>query len=328
VSATERVDRFQRRHPVAGYPLAVFYKFFDDQGGYLAALIAYYGFVSLFPLLLLLSTTLGIVLSGNPDLQQRILDSALSQIPLIGEQLGTPEGLSGGTGAIVIGIVGSLYGGLGVAVAVQNAMNVAWSVPKNLRPDPIRARVRGFVLLLTVGSAVIGVTVLNAMVSAGVFGSSARTVLLVAAVALNAATFTVAFTVGTTRELGFRDVLPGALLAAVAWQGMQTFGGIYVSQVVGRASTTNGVFAVVLGLLAFLYIASLVLVLCLEVNAVRVDKLHPRSLLTPFTDNVELTDGDRDAYTAQAEAQRSKGFEEIAVTFGEQDPQEDAEPAK
>lgn len=318
MSVSDRIDGFQQRHPAIGYPLAVFYKFFDDQGGYLAALIAYYGFISLFPLLLLFSTVLGIVLAGDPELQQQIIDSAMSQIPLIGDQLGQPEGLSGGTGGIVIGVLGSLYGGLGVSVAVQNAMNVAWGVPKNDRPDPVRARIRGFGLLLTVGTAVIGVTVLNAFNSAGFFGSIAGVLVIVAAVALTTTTFVVAFRLGTTRPVTVREVLPGAVTAAVLWQVLQTFGGYYVQTVVGGADTTNGVFAIVLGLLAFLYISAIVFVLCIELNVVRVDNLHPRALLTPFTDNVQLTDGDRDAYTAQAEAQRSKGFEEIAVTFGDQ----------
>ncbi|KQU30739.1 MULTISPECIES: YihY/virulence factor BrkB family protein [unclassified Rhodococcus (in: high G+C Gram-positive bacteria)] len=328
MSFTDRIDRFQQRHPAMGFPLAVFYKFFDDQGGYLAALIAYFGFISLFPLLLLFSTVLGIVLAGDPELQQRIIDSAMSQIPLIGEQLGQPEGLSGGTGAIVIGVLGSLYGGLGVAVAAQNAMNVAWSVPKNDRPDPVRARVRGFGLLLTVGTAVIGVTVLNGFNAAGFFGTVAQVLVTIAAIVLNTATFVVAFRLGTTRAVSVRDVLPGAVIGALLWQALQSFGGLYVQRVVGGADTTNGVFAIVLGLLAFLYISSLVLVLCIEVNVVRTDRLHPRALLTPFTDNVELTDGDRDAYTAQAEAQRSKGFEEIEVTFGEPDGSQSTDSAR
>ncbi|MBM7415030.1 MULTISPECIES: YihY/virulence factor BrkB family protein [Nocardiaceae] len=328
MSFTDRIDKFQQRHPAMGFPLAVFYKFFDDQGGYLAALIAYFGFISLFPLLLLFSTVLGIVLAGDPELQQRIIDSAMSQIPLIGEQLGQPEGLSGGTGAIVIGVLGSLYGGLGVAVAAQNAMNVAWSVPKNDRPDPVRARVRGFGLLLTVGTAVIGVTVLNGFNAAGFFGTIAQVLVTIAAIVLNTATFVVAFRLGTTRAVSVRDVLPGAVIGALLWQALQSFGGLYVQRVVGGADTTNGVFAIVLGLLAFLYISSLVLVLCIEVNVVRTDRLHPRALLTPFTDNVELTDGDRDAYTAQAEAQRSKGFEEIEVTFGGPDGSQSTDPAR
>ena len=110
-------------------------------------------------------------------------------------------------------------------------------------------------------------------------------------------------------------MLPGALAAAVSWQLLQTFGVAYVAHVVKNASATNGVFAIVLGLLAFLYITSVVVVLCAEINVVRAGELYPRALLTPFTDNVDLTSGDRRTYTRQAEAQRAKGFEDIDVTF-------------
>ena len=96
MSMTDRVDAYQRRHRRAGYPIAVLYKFFDDTGGHLAALITYYGFLSLFPLLLLASTVLGLVLSGDPHAQQVVLSSALRQFPVIGDQLSRPERLSGG----------------------------------------------------------------------------------------------------------------------------------------------------------------------------------------------------------------------------------------
>src|ERR671933_1423038 len=140
MSVTERLDAAQRRLPALSFPIAVLYKYFDDQGNYLAALITYYGFLSLFPLLLLLTSILGFVLGGNPELQQDILTSTLSQFPVIGEQLGDPQGLGGRGAGLVIGIVGSLYGAMGVAQATQNAMNVAWAVPRNRRPDPIRSR--------------------------------------------------------------------------------------------------------------------------------------------------------------------------------------------
>lgn len=317
-----RIDGFQRKHPAAGFPLAVVYKFLDDRGGYLAALIAYYAFLSLFPLLLLFTTLLGIVLAGNPDLQERILDSAMSQIPVIGDQLGEPDRLSGGVTAIVIGVAGSLYGGLGVSLAVQHALNTAWSVPRNNQPDPIRARMRGMLLLSTVGSAIIGLTVLNVVASSGLFGFAGGVLAILGAVALNSAVFAAAFRIGTARPLSVRDVLPGAVAAAVIWQALQSFGGIYIRYVVGNVSTSNGVFAIVLGLLGFLYVASVLIVICIEINAVRVDHLHPRALLTPFTDNVELTEGDKNSYTGQAEAQRNKGFQEITVTYDD-NPQND-----
>jgi membrane protein len=316
VSVTSTLDGLQRRHPAAGFPIAVLYKYFDDSGGYLAALIAYYGFLALFPLLLLGSTILGIVLSGNPAAQQSVLHSALSQFPVIGQQLRQPERIGGGLVGLLVGGLGALYGGLGVTMAAQNAMNIAWRVPRNSRPNPIKGRIRGVLLLATVGLAVLGTSVLSALGGgAGPLGAGLRVLVLVASVALNAAAFILAFRVATARPLTVRQVAPGAVGAAVVWQLLQSFGTVYVGQVVKNASATNSVFAVVLGLIAFIYLTAVAVVFCVEVNVVRVDHLYPRALLTPLTDNVELTDADRRAYTDQAKAQRSKGFEQVDVRF-------------
>lgn len=316
MSVTSTLDGLQRRHPAAGFPIAVLYKYFDDSGGYLAALIAYYGFLALFPLLLLGSTILGIVLSGNPAAQQSVLHSALSQFPVIGQQLRQPERIGGGLVGLLVGGLGALYGGLGVTMAAQSAMNIAWRVPRNSRPNPIKGRIRGVLLLATVGLAVLGTSVLSALGGgAGPLGAGLRVLVLVASVALNAAAFILAFRVATARPLTVRQVAPGAVGAAVVWQLLQSFGTVYVGQVVKNASATNSVFAVVLGLIAFIYLTAVAVVFCVEVNVVRVDHLYPRALLTPLTDNVELTDADRRAYTDQAKAQRSKGFEQVDVRF-------------
>jgi len=317
VSVADKLDRLQRRHKAAGFPIAVIYKYIDDSGPYLAALITYYAFISLFPLLLLASTILGHVLAGNPELQQKLIESALSQFPVVGAQLATPHELSGGTVGIVVGVLGALYGALGVAQAVQHAMNTAWSVPRNSRPNPILARVRSLLLLGTAGVAVLGTTALSTLGSgnAGSLGAVRQVLALVASVAVNGIVFVFAFRLATTRRLTFRQVAPGALAAAVLWQLLQTFGVSYVSHVVARASVINGVFALVLGLLAFLYLAAVFCVLCVEINVVHVDRLWPRALLTPFTDDVDLTPGDRRSYTGMATSQRTKGFEEVHVTF-------------
>lgn len=307
------LDRLQQRSPTAGFVIAVIYKYVDDQAGYLAALLTYYAFISLFPLLLLLTTVLGVVLAGRPEWREDIYDSALAQFPLIGDQLSEPSRLSGGTAGVVIGIVVALYGGLNVGQALQNAMENIWAVPKNLRPDPIRSRLRSLVLLLVLGTALVATT---ALVAFGRFlGPVGAVAVVVAALALNTGVLVVAFRVTTTRALSVRDVLPGALAAAVVWQLLQWFGASYVQHVVASASVTNSVFAVVLGLIAFLYLISTVLLICAEVNVVRVDRLHPRALLTPFTDDVELTEADRKMYEGQAKAQQAKGFQRVEVTF-------------
>ncbi|HZQ33097.1 MAG TPA: YihY/virulence factor BrkB family protein [Mycobacterium sp.] len=310
------LDRLQRRSRAAGFVIAVIYKFVDDQGSYLAALITYYAFVSLFPLLLLMTTALGVVLAGHPDLQHQVMHSTLSQFPVIGDQLGEPHRLSGGAAGVIIGIVGAVYGGLGVGNAIQNAMDTAWAVPRNKRPDPIRVRLRSAGLLCVLGSAVVGATVLSALAhESSRLGLAGRAGVIAAAVAINAAVALVGFRVTTARELSFRDVAPGAITAAIVWQLLQTFGATYVTHVIRSASRTNGVFALVLGLLAFLYVTALVLVICAEINVVRVERLYPRALLTPFTDDVSLTPGDQKTYIGQAKAQQAKGFQDIDVTF-------------
>lgn len=311
-----RLDRLQRRSPWLGFPLAVLYKYVDDSGGYLAALIAYYGFLSLFPLLLLAATVLGLVLAGDPHAQQAVLQTALRQFPVIGPQLDEPSRLGGGTTGVVVGGLGALYGGLGAAMAVQTAMNVAWRVPRNSRGNPFQRRANALLLLGLLGVGLVGATLLSAVGSgAGTDRVLLQAVAVVGAVVVDTVVLVLAFRLGTARPLTVQQVLPGAAAAAVLWQLLQHFGAGYVSHVVKHASATNSVFALVLGLVAFLYLSAVVLVLCLEVNAVRVDRLWPRALLTPFTDAVQLTEGDERAYADQARAQRSKGFEQIDVHF-------------
>lgn len=319
---TEVIDRVQRRHKVAGFPLAVLYKYVDDQGGYLAALMAYYAFVSLFPMLLLLTTVLGIVLEGNPAAQAWVLDSVLSEFPVIGDQLATPAQISGGAVGVTFGVLGSVYGALGVGQALQNAMNTVWAVPRNERPDPFRSRGKSAVLVATAGLALVSATVVTSIaVGSGLLGALAAVAPIAVSLAINTLAFVAAFRLSTARAVSGREVLPGAVAAAVVWQLLQSFGAFYVSEVVRSASVTNSVFAVVLGMLAFLYLGSAAIVLCAEINVVKADRLYPRSLLTPFTDNVDLTGGDERVYTAQAQAQRAKAFQEVEVRFEPDDRQ-------
>ena len=318
------LDRLQRRSRVAGFLIAVVYKYVDDQGSYLAALITYYAFVSLFPALLLLTTVLGVVLVGRPQLQEQILQSAVAQFPVIGSQLSQPQGLSGGTVGVVVGIAGALYGGLGVGQAVQNAMDTLWAVPRNDRRDPIRARFRSFLLLVVLGSALIATTILAAVGRASEsFGIVGKAGIVVVSVIVNAGVCLIVFRFATARHVTYRQAAPGAIAAALVWQLFQWFGAIFVAQVIKTSSATNSVFALVLGLLAFLYLIATTMLLCAQANVVATDRLYPRALLTPFTDNVRLTRGDRETYTGQAKAQRAKGFQRIDVTFDDDGSKDD-----
>lgn len=324
MSRVGRLDQFQRRHPAVGFPIAIIYKFTDDQGTYLAAIITYYAFVSLFPLLFLLTATLGFILHGNEHLQQEILNSTLSRFPVIGPQLGDPKGLTGNAAGITFSIIVGIYGALGVAQAAQNAMNVAWAVPRNERPNPFRARARSLVLIGTVGVGILITTGLSALSgSAEAFGADLgnglKSLVTIASVVLNAVLFVFAFRVASARDVSVRDIAPGALLASLLWQVLQLLGTFYVGHVVKNASATSGVFALVLGLLAWMYLSAFLVVVCIELNVVRARRLYPRALLTPFTDDVDLTQADQITYTSQAIAQRAKGFQVVVVHFEERD---------
>lgn len=317
------LDGYQRRHRWLGFPLAVVYKYFDDQGGYLAALITYYGFLSLFPLLLLLVTAMGYVLHGDPTLQAQVLHSALGQFPIVGPQIGNNvHAVHGSIPAVVVGVLGALYGTIGVGQATQNALNVVWAVPKNSRPNPLKGRLRSLGVLALLGVGLLLTTALSGLttsVEAYAHGTVSDVAVRVGSIVLsmlvNLGLFLTAFRLLTARDVSLAQVRNGAIAAAVGWQVLQTVGTYFVGHKLRGSSEAYGIFGVVLGLLAFIYLAANLVVFCAEANVVRADKLWPRSLLTPFTDNVGLTTQDRRAYRSYAAAQRSKGFQRIRTTF-------------
>jgi membrane protein len=315
-----RVDDFQRRHPAVGFPLGVIYKFFDDQGAYLAAILTYYAFVAIFPVLLIASSVLGFILQGDEELQAELLDSALSQFPIVGTQLGRPEGIEGSTSAVVVGSLAALYGLLGLGQAAQNALNVVWAVPRNSRFNPFVGRWRGFLSMLLAGFVVVTTATVSAFTgNLGSLGFEVDALLRWAgtglSVLLTAAVLALMMRYTTAHRPSFRTNLPGAVVIAVLWHTLQVLGGEYVRRVVAAASEMNGIFAIVLGLVALLFLASSMAVLGLEVSVVLQQRLYPRALLTPFTDAVDLTDADRRAYASYARAQRHKGFERVEVSF-------------
>jgi membrane protein len=316
---SDGVDRFQRHTTLLGLPIGVVYKYFDDQGSYLAAIITYYAFVAIFPLLLLGTTALGVLLQGDPELEQQVLDSALAQFPVIGTELGIPGGLSGSVTAIVLGSLAALYGALGLGQAIQNATNIAWSVPRNSRPNPILLRAKSLVLLLIGGVALLAVIVLSILASeTEVLGETVASYewpIALTSVVVNTAVLTLFFRLAAARHHSMRSAVPGAALVAVTWLLIQRFGAFYVSQVLKSTSEMNQTFGLVLGLLGVIFIAAVSGVMGMELNAVLERRLWPRALLTPFTDSVELTEADRRAYAGYARAQRHKGFETVEVTF-------------
>lgn len=327
------VDRFQRRHPVVGFPLAVVYKYFDDQGPYLAAIVSYYAFIAVFPLLLISTSILGFVLQGDPELRERLLSTALSQFPIVGDQLGSEDGLRGSTSAIVVGSIVAVYGAMGLGQAAQNAANIAWAVPRNSRANPFLMRLRSLLFLAFAGVGILVLAVATSVLAnpdafGGLIGEATGYLVRAVGFVLTAAIFVGLFRLVSGSRASIRAVLPGALFTTVGWQLLQLAGNSYVTNVINRASrTVDPTFALVLGLVAFIFATAVVVVLGMELDVVRNRHLYPRALLTPFTDNVELTEADVRAYTSYAKAQRHKGFQVIEARFDKDDDETHAPTA-
>jgi YihY family inner membrane protein len=288
------VDAFQQRHRAFSFPVAVWKKFGDDQAGNLAALIAYFAFVSVFPLLLVLVTVLGVVLRDNPSLQQKVLDSALTEFPVIGQQLRENVHSLNRTGVgFAVGVIGTLLGARGVTGAIQNAMNSVWEVPRRERPGFPFSLLRSFGLFGVLGVGVIATTVLSGLgtwggrVLGGVGGSIAA---IAASLVVNVGLFWLGLRLATASVVRTRDLRNGAILAAIVWQVLQALGVFFITHTLRHASSLYGTFGLVLGLLAWLYLQAQLTLYAVETDVVRARGLWPRSLFPP------LTDEDRQAY--------------------------------
>ncbi|WP_432971023.1 YihY/virulence factor BrkB family protein [Dactylosporangium sp. CA-233914] len=316
------LDRYQRRHTWLGFPVAVIYKFFDDRGPHLAAMVTYYGFVSLFPLSLLFLSALGFFLQAHPGLRQQFVRTAVADLPVIGPQLQRNVSELRGSGTrLALSVLGALYGGLGAMQAAQTGFNLIHGVPRHEQPNPVRSRFRSLGLLLMLGSAVLlsaaaATLVAFAYAHAGRFGPGLWLLGYLLTFAINAGLFTAAMQLLTATKLRTRQVVAGGLIAGASWVILQTQGAQLLAAWLHHASALYGTFGIVLAAFAWIYLQSLVLMFSAEINVVANRRLWPRALLTPFTDDVELTEADRRLYSMYATTQRFKSFETVRVAFG------------
>ena len=296
-----RADKQHQQRAWIAFPYAVMKKFGDDQAGNLAALISYYGFLSLFPLMMVLVTLLGLLLRNNPELQDTIRASALANFPVLGDQISSNvDSLTGSGLALGIGLALALWAGLGVMKVLQTAMNAVWNVPYRARPNFWVSLLRALIMLL-----VLGVITIASAAAGSVGGGSDNWLLAIFGIAmsvvLNLVLFLLAFRILTSEDVTWADVLPGALIAAVAWTTLQAIGGYIVSNRLQGASNTYGAFAIVIGLLAWIYLGAQVTLFAAEVNVVRKRRLWPRAIVQP-----PLTEADERAFKSYAEQEERR----------------------
>jgi YihY family inner membrane protein len=307
-----RADEKHRQRAWIAFPYAVMKKFGDDQAGNLAALIAYYGFLSLFPLMLVLVTLLGLLLRDNPELQDTIQTSALATFPVLGDQISSNvDSLRGSGLALGIGLGLALWAGLGVMKVLQTAMNAVWNVPFRARPNFWVSLLRAIVMLFVLG------VITMASAAAGSVGGGSDSWLLgifgiAMSVVLNLVLFLLAFRILTSEDVTWGVVFPGALVAALAWTTLQAIGGYIVSHQLQGASPTYGTFAIVIGLLAWIYLGAQMTLIAAEVNVVRKRRLWPRAIVQP-----PLTEADERALKSYAEQEERRPEEHVDVRIEE-----------
>ena len=296
--------------------MAVLKKFADDQGGSLAAQVAYYGFFCFFPLLLVFVTVLAYILQGDTHFQHTIKNSVLSEFPIIGPQInGQIQPLRGQATAIIIGLVTSLLAGLGVTNAAQQALDRVWAVPFKERPDFLRRRLRGLGLVAVLGTMFVASTTLSGLVSGGVSAGldaeEAQIVGIALSLAVNFLLFLVAFRFLTVASIKTSSLWLGAAFAALFWEILQVGGGLYINHVLRHTTSTYGLFGLVIAILVFFHLGAQMTLYAAEINVVASRKLWPRSLFGPAA-----VAADVNTLTALAKVEERDGAEHVDVEFG------------
>ncbi|MFD9128043.1 YihY/virulence factor BrkB family protein [Kitasatospora sp. NPDC059571] len=313
--ALRALDRAQQRRTAPAVAVAVVKKYGDDRGGLLAALITYYGFVALIPLLLLLSTALGFVLAGHPQVQHQVLDSALADFPILGDQLRqNVHSLQGSGLALLIGLLGLLYGALGIAQVLQHAMAEVWNVPGVRRPGYWPRLARGLILFTTLALGLLLSTAAAALIGGTLAGTAARIGALLLSAALNSGLCLACFRILTPKEIPTRALWPGCAVAGPLFTLLQAFGALLVTHELRHAGAVYGFFATVIGLLSWIYLAAQITVYAGETNVVLHRRLWPRSLLQS-----PLTGPDRQVLRAVARQEERRPEQHVEVGFAADD---------
>lgn len=304
-----RADRFQRGHPVLGFPIAVFKKFGQDRGAFLAALVAYFGFFSVFPLMMAFTSIVGFVVD-DPDDQQRLADEAADQIPVVGQDIQRVAGsLEGSVVVVVVGLAVALWSGLRIVDAMQNAMNTVWDVPEYEHPKTAERRLRSFGMLLLLGGGIVSSIVVSSLATyVDVIPGAGKVAIWAGSAGVSIVLFWLAYQLLTDTDLPWMALLPGAIFGGLCWWALQTFGSQLIARQQESAGEAYGQYAAIIALLFFLYLAALLSILGAVINVVRYRRLWPRSIVKG-----DFTGADIEAFGLAAAATRQDRQYEVVL---------------
>ena len=280
-----RIDRAQESHEKLAVAAATVKKYGEDQSSSLASMIAFWAFFSIFPLFLVLVTILGYVLPT--DRRADVLERVASSFPLLDPS--TVGSLTGSWWPILLGGLTALWAGLAVVRMSQQAFDEVWEIPRSDRPGLVEQVRRSLFALGTIGFGLVAATIMSGYVTGrdtGVdLGWYGRLAGYLITLALDVGLFVIAFRMLTRRDVTFREVLPGALLAGGAFFVLQLISSLIISRYLGKAQGTYGSFATVITILFWFYLQAQIMLLGAQLNVVLTERLYPRRLVGgPETD--------------------------------------------
>lgn len=267
-TTSDKVMELRSKHPAIEVGVDTLDGWRRHISGRNASTLAFFGFLSIFPALLAATTILGFVLEGNDDLQQRIIDGALADIPVLGQQLeNDPASLSGNIWALLIGLGGALWSASKAFVAMQGAFDDVWEVEVDHRDAMPKQRGKALLGILFIGGAQVGTIVIATLVASAGLPNIGRILLVLATVAINITMIAAMYRFLTAAEPTWSDVWPGAIVAGIVYTLLQHFGTTIVRSITENASDTYGQFALVLGLVTWLGLLAIATIMSAEWNA-------------------------------------------------------------
>ena len=281
-----RVERARADHGAVDVGIRTFRRFSEDDGGFFAASLTYYTFFSIFPLLIFAASALGYLTFLSAGLQERLLEEGLGAVPLISEILSfdSIRTLQEQRGTLaIVGLALALYTGSGAITALEHALNKIYRVRGE--PGPISRRVRSLKWLAAAGAAVVVTVAVGALgpLAGALFGDAPAVALSVGilvrilGIAVSAVMFMAAFRLLPITDFSWRDVLPGAAAASIAFEILKLLGGWYLARGAGSRQETFGMaFNTAATLLVASYLLAQITLLAAELNAVLAERRTTR----------------------------------------------------
>jgi len=306
------IDRWQRSNRLVGPGYGVIKKFGDDRANQYVVALGWYGFVAIYPLLLVVITVFGFI--GAASLGHHLV-STLHQFPVVGSEFNPEHGsssLHGSDVGLAIGLIGLIYGAQGVTQTVQQAMAQVWNVPQLEVPGFLPRLARSLIGLVTIG----GAFVFNAAVATFATNTGVTWVIripvLLSMLLLNIVLYFAAFRALTPKGIGTRNLLPGATVASLGFTLLITVGSGLIEHQLRNSSATYGQFGIVIGLVGFLFLLAKISLYGAELNPVLARHLWPRGILS-----TDPTEADNQVLHDITHQNLRRSDQRIGVGFGE-----------